>query len=366
LKGVEVEETRETTRTTTATTKATTTACFFFFRGEEKTKVKGAFFYLSFVLVSKRRLLRLFVQRGKRTWTRILRSWDGRERSAGSNEVAARSSHQKNACSSRRLSMASASTPFALTPPGLCFPSPCSPGRQTTCTRHERARDKNKRRSPRGYAETVKSWRVWSFLFPHGDETPTRSLPLPFFRLLSSSPASPPSPHLPSFLQPTKQVSFPLLFLGVEPCAAGRGGNVLERRGKRRSIEEALEGPARRFHGGGPSKSARLVEIFPCCLRCFSLSRFGFCRCRAAYDIEMHASVRFSGRRKARRNEAGALALSRFPCRRKPPAEEKLSSIKHSDTSSHHDSHGRRPRHRAQVSLRGPLERHREALLAGE
>lgn len=251
MKGVEVEETRETTRTTTATTKATTTACFFFFRGEEKTKVKGAFFYLSFVLVSKRRLLRLFVQRGKRTWTRILRSWDGRERSAGSNEVAARSSHQKNACSSRRLSMASASTPFALTPPGLCFPSPCSPGRQTTCTRHERARDKNKRRSPRGYAETVKSWRVWSFLFPHGDETPTRSLPLPFFRLLSSSPASPPSPHLPSFLQPTKQVSFPLLFLGVEPCAAGRGGNVLERRGKRRSIEEALEGPARRFHGGG-------------------------------------------------------------------------------------------------------------------
>jgi hypothetical protein len=101
-------------------------------------------------------------------------------------------------------------------------------------------------------------------------------------------------------------------------------------------------------------------------LRCFSLSRFGFCRCRAAYDIKMHASVRFSGRRKARRNEAGALALSRFSCRRKPPAEEKLSSIKHSDTSSHHDSHGRRPRHRAQVSLRGPLERHREALLAGE
>lgn len=260
MKGVEVEETRETTRTTTATTKATTTACFFFFRGEEKTKVKGAFFYLSFVLVSKRRLLRLFVQRGKRTWTRILRSWDGRERSAGSNEVAARSSHQKNACSSRRLSMASASTPFALTPPGLCFPSPCSPGRQTTCTRHERARDKNKRRSPRGYAETVKSWRVWSFLFPHGDETPTRSLPLPFFRLLSSSPASPPSPHLPSFLQPTKQVSFPLLFLGVEPCAAGRGGNVLERRGKRRSIEEALEGPARRFHGGGGPRNQRALS----------------------------------------------------------------------------------------------------------
>lgn len=223
----------------------------FFFSRRRKNESQGSLLLSLFRSCFKTSLAAPLRTERQKTMTRILRSWDGRERSAGSNEVAARSSHQKNACSSRRLSMASASTPFALTPPGLCFPSPCSPGRQTTCTRHERARDKNKRRSPRGYAETVKSWRVWSFLFPHGDETPTRSLPLPFFRLLSSSPASPPSPHLPSFLQPTKQVSFPLLFLGVEPCAAGRGGKVLERRGKRRSIEEALEGPARRFHGGG-------------------------------------------------------------------------------------------------------------------
>ena len=162
--------------------------------------------------------------------------------------------------------MASASTPFALTPPGLCFPSPCSPGRQTTCTRHERARDKNKRRSPRGYAETVKSWRVWSFLFPHGDETPTRSLPLPFFRLLSSSPASPPSPHLPSFLQPTKQVSFPSFIFG---CRAVRGRawrkGPGEKRQKKKHRRSSARGASSTFPWGGPrnqralSKSSRAV-----------------------------------------------------------------------------------------------------------
>ena len=96
--------------------------------------------------------------------------------------------------------------------------------RQNTCTRHERAREKHKRNSPRGTRRRVEKVESESFFF-FGHETPTRSHtfaslsppPFPAFSLFST---------LPSFLQQTNQASE--FFVSFFECRAVHRVGMME------------------------------------------------------------------------------------------------------------------------------------------
>lgn len=147
----------------------------------------------------------------------------------------------------------------------------------------------------------MKSERVFFFF---SSETPSHHFRSPF----PPSSFSPPSASSLHFLQPTNQASeFNICFRECRTVAfkwGWRRGSTFPRKKKE---ETQLDIRRRAFsRGEGPSKSTRLFEIFPCCLRYFSLSRFGLCWCRASYDIEMRASVRFGGRKEAWKRESRA------------------------------------------------------------
>ena len=136
---------------------------------------------------------------------------------------------------------------------------------------------------------------------------------------------------------------------------------------KHRGSSRGGGGPARLF--ARPSNRRAHVEIFPVPSAMLRLSLV-----LGSAGVEPRTTPRCASQsglvdgRKRGRWRAGALV---FPVvadeSRRRPKRERLTIIKKlRNLFPSRDSHGRRPRHRAQVGLRGPLERRREALLAGE
>ena len=130
--------------------------------------------------------------------------------------------------------------------------------------------------------------------------------------LFSLLPAFPSSPHLPSFNQPSKQVSFHVCFFA---CRAVRKVGMMDPGEREREREAGTFLKKKKLHRRDSStfshggRALEIVAIFPCYLRCL----FCFCQCRASSDIDVRASVRFGGRKKAWTPE---IQRAGFPCRR--------------------------------------------------